>query len=135
QTQSRASDSVRDALDLYAARLEVAQAQKALGGSDLDDAVDAAGDANRIARRVGRLTRRIVATLVPAGRTARSTVGLARRGTQVVVATRRQSAIATGSLGAISGYQRAASRSNKVTNRALQRILVALRRTNEEFGP
>jgi hypothetical protein len=39
-------------------------------------------------------------------------------------------------LGAIAGYQRAASRNAAVTNRALRRILHALRKTNEEFeGP
>ena len=133
QTRSDAGDSLDGARALYAARLHVSEAQKELGNSDLSDAVRSARSANAVAIEVGEATSKIVALLEDTDDAAGDIARAARRGTQGAVFTRRQSEIVGDALGAIAGYQSAASTFSEETNRALQRILVALRKTNEEF--
>ena len=133
QTRSDANASLDGARRLHAARLQVAEAQKELGSSDLSDAVRSARSANAIAIEVGEATSKIVALLENTDDAAANIARAARRGTQGAVFTRRQSEIVGDALGAIAGYQSAASTFSKDTNRSLQRILVALRKTNEEF--
>ena len=133
QTRSDAKASLEGARQLYAARLQVAEAQKELGNSDLSDAVQSARSANAIAIEVGEATSKIVALLEDTDDAAANIAQAARRGTQGAVFTRRQSEIVGDALGAIAGYQNAASAFSKDTNRSLRRILVALRKTNEEF--
>ena len=133
QTRSDAGESLDGARALYAARLQVAEAQKELGSSDLSDAVRSARSANAVAIEVGEATSKIVALLEDTDDAAGDIARAARRGTQGAVFTRRQSEIVGDALGAIAGYQSAASTFSEKTNRALQRILVALRKTNEEF--
>jgi hypothetical protein len=133
QTRSDANTSLDGARRLYAARLQVSEAQKALGESDLSDAVRSARSANAVAVEVGEATSKIVALLENTDDAAADIARAARRGTQGAVFTRRQSEIVGDALGAIAGYQEAASTYAEDTNGALQRILAALRKTNEEF--
>ncbi|MGH2750911.1 MAG: hypothetical protein ACRDK3_08585 [Actinomycetota bacterium] len=135
-TERRARDSLTGALQLYDARLQVADAQRSLGEVDLEDAVDQAGEANAVARRVGKLTNRLAATLGPTEKSTRTVVALAARGTRSTIVTRRQTQIARKLLGAISSYQSSASSSAARTNHALRRILRSLRAINDDFpGP
>ena len=133
QTRSDAGDSLNGARELYAARRAVAKAQQALGEGDLSDAVESARSANEVALEVGVATSKIVDLLGTTDDAAAKIALSARRGTRGAVFTRRQSEIVGDALGAIAGYQGAASRFSKETNEALHRILVALRRTNEEL--
>ncbi|MDQ3986774.1 MAG: hypothetical protein M3280_09790 [Actinomycetota bacterium] len=130
-SKSQAGDSLAQAIRLHRARLDVARAQRELGGSDLSDAVDAGRKANAIALRVGRHTRRIADLLEPLGTSARRAVALGRRGIRSAITARRQTKIAAEVLAVIAGYQRSATEYAATTNSALRRILRALRETNE----
>jgi hypothetical protein len=132
QTRSQAGESLDGARALHAARLDVAEAQEALGEGDLSDAVASARSANEVALEVGKATSKIVDLLETTDDAAAEIARAARRGARGAVFTRRQSEIVGDALGAIAGYQSAASGSSEETNRALRRILIALRRTNEE---
>jgi len=131
--RSDANETLGGALRLHNAQLDVAEAERALGNSDLGEAVRAARSANRVALEVGRATSKIVTLLRDTDDAAGAIAASARRGTRGAVFTRRQTEIVGDALGAIAGYQRAASRFSSDTNRSLRRILAALRRTNEEF--
>lgn len=130
-----AQRSLENARRLHAARIDVARAQEELGGTDLSDANESAQRANRIALRVGHVTRRIVTQLTRVQETIGEINATARRGTRNTVFARRQTDVASDLLGAIGGYQEAAARLSRMTNRALERILAALRETNEQFPP
>ncbi|MGH2755512.1 MAG: hypothetical protein ACRDLB_13925 [Actinomycetota bacterium] len=131
--RSDSNETLEGARSLRRARLAVAEAERALGNSDLGEAVTAARSANRVALKVGDATSRIVRLLRETDKAAATIAASARRGTRGAVFTRRQTEIVGDALGAIAGYQRAASRFTGDTNRALRRILAALRKTNEEF--
>jgi hypothetical protein len=118
---------------LYRARVQVAEAQKALGNSDLSDAVASGEKANAIALRVGKNTRAIAKLLQPLGRSARRSVVFGRRGIRYATAARAQTVVAARMLGAISGYQRNAVRFATQTNVSLRKLLRELRKTNESF--
>ncbi|MDQ3956052.1 MAG: hypothetical protein M3285_10955 [Actinomycetota bacterium] len=133
QSRSQAAGSLEQALRLHRARVQVAEAQKALGSGDLSDAVVSGEKANEIALQVGKNTRAIAKLLRPLGGSARRSVVLGRRGTGYAAATRAQTAVAARMLGAISGYQRNAVRFASETNDALSKVLRELRRTNESF--
>jgi hypothetical protein len=135
QSKSQAHSSLQDATRLYQARLDVARAQKALGGSDIGDAVRSANDANETALRVGALTKRVIRLLQPLTNSTEEAVKQGRRGIRSSVVARRQTKVAAQILGAIAGYQKAAVDNSDLTNKALRRILVALRETNESFPP
>lgn len=130
-SKSQASDSLEQAIRLRRARIDVANAQRELGGSDLSDAAASGRKANAIALRVGRHTRRIANLLEPLGVSARRSVALGRRGIRSAITARRQTKIAAEVLAAIAGYQRSATEYATTTNSALRRILKALRETNK----
>ncbi len=127
------SGARRGAQRLHDSRVEVARAQERVGGSNLDEALASARAANSAAEKVGRITARVARLLQTTRVTAAAITAASRRGSRSVVFTRRQSEAAARSLFAISRYQTIASRSATVSNRALQRILRALRQTNENF--
>ena len=128
-----ASGARHSAKALYEARLQVAEAQEQVGGSDLEDAVQGAREANASALAVKTITARIAA-LLHATRDDAEVIGRSsQRGVSTVVATRQQTEAAARALAAISAYQRSATKSAITTNRALRRILHALRETNESF--
>jgi hypothetical protein len=133
QSRSQASDSLEQAFRLHRARVQVAEAQKALGSADLSDAVASGEKANAIALQVGKNTRSIAKLLRPLGNSARRSVLLGRRGIGYAAAARAQTAVAARMLGAISGYQRNALRFASQTNGSLKMLLRELRRTNESF--
>jgi hypothetical protein len=133
QSKSQAHSSLEDAIRLRQARLHVARAQRALGGSDIGDAVVAGRKANAIALRVGSLTERIVDLLRPLRGSTEEAVEQGRRGIRNAVVAREQTRVAAEILGAIAGYQRSAVADADLTNRALRRILAALRETNESI--
>ena len=132
-TFKNAADARSSAATLYEARLQVTKTQNQMGESNLEEAVKGAQTANATAVRVRGITERI-ARLLHATRLDAAAIGASsRRGAATVVATRRQTDTAARALAAISAYQRSASISTARTNRALIRILRALRETNEEF--
>jgi hypothetical protein len=135
RSKSQAHSSLEDAIRLYEARVDVAKAQRALGGSDIGDAVRSANDANETALRVGALTKRVVRLLQPLSDSTKEAVEQGRRGIRNSVIAKRQTKVAAEILGAISGYQETAVDNGDLTNRALRRILAALRETNESFPP
>jgi predicted ATPase len=133
QSKSQAHSSLEDAIRLREARLDVAKAQKALGGSNIQDAARSGQKANAVALRVGALTERIVTLLRPLSGSTKEAVDQGRRGIRNSVVARKQTETAAGILGAIAGYQSAAVDDAALTNRALRRILTALRETNESI--
>lgn len=128
-----ARESLRGALELHAARLNVAAAEKELGGGDIEGAIESARKANARAETVGTITEELVATLRPTSRTAAAITESSRRSAENVAFTRRQAAVANDLIGAVAGYQQAASKLAKDTNEALERILAALRETNRSI--
>lgn len=132
QSKGQAQDSLESALRLRQARIDVAEAQEALGGSDIDDAVASGEEANAVALRVGERTERIAALLEPMQDSAARSVSEGRRGIRGAVTARRQTEIAADVLAALAAYQRAAGENASITNKALRRILIALRETNED---
>lgn len=132
---AQASGTMLGQMRLLEARRDVAEAEAALGGADIEDALEGANQANEAARRVGRVTSRIVRLLQPASITADRIAASAEDGLRGARFAGRQSEIAARLLDAISDYQSAAATASETTNRALRRILAALRRTNENFPP
>ena len=130
QVRSESRSALLAQVTLYSARLHVETAQAALGDTDIKDALIGARKANQAAARVALVTRRIVRLLRPMTRTADVIAVSARSGLRGARFARRQTEVAAQLLGAISGYQSAAGRYAQSTNRALERILEALRRTN-----
>lgn len=128
-----ASDARDSAATLYQTRLEVARAQDRIAGSDLQSAVAGAREANATAVEVKRVTEKIARLLHSTRNQAKAIGAASRRGAGSVTATRRQAVAAAGHLAAISAYQRSASRSAVISNRALARILRALREMNRSF--
>jgi hypothetical protein len=133
RSKSQAHSSLEDAIRLREARLDVARAERALGGSDIGDAVRSGRKANAVALRVGTLTDRIVDLLAPLSDSTKEAVEQGRRGIRNSVVARRQTEVAAEILGAIAGYQHAAVTDADETNAALRRILSALRETNESI--
>ena len=133
QSKSQAQESLRDAIRLHEARLDVARAERALGGSDIGDAVESGQRANAIAVRVGVLTDRVIDVLTPLSGSTKEAVAQGRRSIKNSVIARRQTRVAAEILGAIAGYQRTAIVDADLTNEALRRILKALRETNESI--
>jgi predicted ATPase len=133
RSKAQAHSSLEQALDLREARLQVARAQRALGSSDIEDAARSGARANEVALRVGEQTDRIAALLRPLRAAAVRTTSAGRRGIRGTVATRRQTEVAADVLEALAAYQHEASANATATNRALKRILAALRKTNREF--
>lgn len=133
QVRSQARTTLEGQVRLYSARQHVARAQEALGDADIKDALIGATGANEAAERVSLVTRRIVKLLRPTTRTADVIAASARTGLRGARFARRQTEVAAQVLGAISGYQSAARDYSNSTNRALRRILAALRETNATF--
>lgn len=131
--KQQASEARERAESLRQARVEVALAERRLGGSDIGDALASARAANATAVRVGVVVERIAASLGPTAQTSVDALRAARLGIRNAAVARRQTDVASGILGAIAGYQSSASRYSVITNRALVKILRALRKTNEEF--
>lgn len=125
-----------DALALQRARAEVARAEEALGGTDLDDAIARAHKANAVAARVEMITADIVALLEPARADAGALIAAAQQSLSALSATHADARAVAKLLAALAGYQRAANSSAAATNRSLQRILSALRQLNQTLpGP
>lgn len=118
---------------LHQAQLDVAEAEAALGNSDLSDAVESARRANATAVEVGRVTQQMADQLVKTRSTVEAMLAASERGAGSAVFARRQTEVASDILATIAGYQGAAERYSGITNRALERVLRALRKTNESF--
>jgi hypothetical protein len=133
RTLGNARGARANAAALLEARRDLAEAQGGVGESHIEEAVTTAGRANAAARRVARLIERTIAALEPAVPLARTLTGYSTAASGDVTFARRQTLIAARLLGAIAGYQKDAGRYALVTNRALERILEALRKTNDDF--
>jgi hypothetical protein len=127
----------RDALEgagrLLAARRDVADAERLLGDSNLDDALISARSANATAVRVGRITDRIARLLESTDAAASGVARSSRQGVSSTTSARRQTETAERVLAAISAYQGNATTLASTNLRALRRVLRALRRTNQSF--
>lgn len=133
QVRTQARTALEGQVRLFSAREHVALAQEALGDADIEDALIGATQANEAAERVSLVTRRIVKLLRPTTRTAGVIAASARTALRGARFARRQTEVAAQVLGAISGYQSAARDYSSSTNRALRRIIAALRETNATF--
>ncbi|HYN36383.1 MAG TPA: hypothetical protein VEV82_05355, partial [Actinomycetota bacterium] len=89
--------------------------------------------ANAVALKVGQQIDRIAKLLGPLQASATRSTAQGRKGIRGAVAARRQTRVAADVLEALAGYQRKASENAVKTNRALRRILVALKKTNRNF--
>ena len=132
-SERQAARSADDALALRAAQVEVARTQRSVGGSDIEGAIASIRRANAIAVGIDRLTSHILGLLDPTARSVAGTISLARRGARNAAQSRRLTQTVSGALAAIAAYQQSGSSYGRVTNRALRRILRALRRTNRSF--
>jgi conjugal transfer/entry exclusion protein len=132
-TEHDAGKALEGSTKLYRARLDVARAEEELGTSDFAKAIATANEANASAVKVGAVTKRIVQLLDGTRSAADDITAATERGANTVEFTRRQTALAAGILEAISGYQSSATRYASVSNKALERILRALRATNRSF--
>ena len=133
---TKARGALLDALRLQRAQLEVARAQEALGGTDLDDAIARAERANHAARRIEAVTARIVSLLEAARADADIVIAAARRSLRSLKTTRADAGTAAELLAALAAHQRDSAGSAAVTNHALARILAALERLNRSLpGP
>lgn len=132
-SKSQAQTSLEQARRLRDARLDVARAQRALGSSDINDAARSGDRANAVALKVGQQIDRIAKLLGPLQASATRSTAQGRKGIRGAVAARRQTRVAADVLEALAGYQRKASENAVKTNRALRRILVALKKTNRNF--
>jgi hypothetical protein len=118
---------------LYQARLDVAEAQKKLGGNSIGDALISARKANATAETVGVITTRIARLLGSTEAVADAISTASRRGISSTSFVRRQSGVARDILATIAAYQARATGYAAINNRALQKILKALRATNDDF--
>jgi hypothetical protein len=118
---------------LYQARLAVADSQKQLGESSIDDAIASAEKANATAERVGAVTEKIAALLADTDDIADAITAASDKGLASTSFVRRQSGIARDILATIAAYQQRATRYASINNKALARILKALRATNDDF--
>ena len=133
RSEQTAQQALEGAIELRRARLDLATSQRKLGRSDLTDAIAGAEKANASAVRVAALTRHI-ATMVDEAQSLVGDINVSSEGSaRLLKLTGAQTDVVADILGAISGYQGAASRSARVTNSALEEILRALRATNENF--
>lgn len=128
-----ARDSVEGAQALFDAQVRVADAQDKLEGTDLQEAITSAREANAVAFRVGKVTARIVSFVESAQEAVDALISTSQRGAQSAVFASRQLDAAAGILSEIGGYQRQAKASAGKTNRALRKVLEALRKTNRSF--
>ena len=131
RSKTQAHSSLQSAISLREARRDVAEAQSALDSSDIDDAIRSARKANSIAVRVGVQADKIARLLEPLRATVAESTAEGRRGIAQAASARRRTEVAAEVLEALAGYQRSATENATVTNRALVRILAALRETNE----
>ena len=134
-SERQAARSADDALRLRAAQVEVARAQRTVGSGDIEGAIGSIRRANTIAVRIDRLTSQILGLLSPTARSVAGTISLARRAARNAAQSRRLTQAVSGALAAIAAYQQSASSYGRITNRALRKILLALRRTNRSFPP
>ncbi|MEA2432622.1 MAG: hypothetical protein QOG54_79 [Actinomycetota bacterium] len=118
---------------LYQARLDVAEAQKKLGDSSIEDAIISARKANATAESVGVVTKRIARLLAATEGIADAITDASRRGLASTSFVRKQSGVARDILATIAAYQARATRYASINNKALGRILKALRETNDQF--
>lgn len=131
-----AGTALRGSIRSREAERSVVRAQGRLTGADVGEALDSIRRANEAADRVAGLTRRLVGLLEATLAETTGAVEASREGASRTVTARRETDLAAQLLAAIAGYQASASDSAAATNRALRRILEALRATNREFpGP
>ena len=134
-TLSQASDALSGARRLYAARVDVADAQRGLGRSELKKALKGAVDANAAADGVRRSTERILPLLAIAEDRTTRTAAASFRTTAVLGSLSGDARRASSLLRLIAAEEKGSSRAASLTNSFLRRILVALRKTNRSFPP
>jgi hypothetical protein len=130
---ARAETALEGGERLLVARRDVADAERLLGDSNLDDALRSARSANATAVRVGRITDRIARLLESTDAAASGVARSSRRGVSSTASARRQTETAERVLSAIAAYQGNATTFASTNLSALRRVLRALRRTNESF--
>jgi N-acetylglucosamine kinase-like BadF-type ATPase len=130
---ARAETALEGAERLLEGRRDVAEAERLLGESNLDDALRSARSANATAVQVGRITSRIASLLESTDDVASRVARSSKRGVSSTIYARRQTETAARVLSVISAYQDSAAAYSSTNLAALRRILHALRRTNASF--
>lgn len=129
-----AEGALHDSLRARAAEVSVVKAQGRLTGTDVGEALTAIRQANQAAGRVATLTRSLAASLEATVGETTGAVEASREGAGRTTAALRETEAVAELLAAIAGYQASASSSADETNKALRRILRALRETNRELS-
>ncbi|MEA2460237.1 MAG: hypothetical protein QOH90_414 [Actinomycetota bacterium] len=132
-TLHQASDALAGAHRLYSARVDVANAQKGLGRSQLKKALKGAIEANTAADGVRRSTARILPLLTMAEDRTTRTATASTRTTRVLGTLAGDARRASSLLRLIAAEEKGSSHAASLTNTFLRRILVALRKTNRSF--
>ena len=132
-TFRQADRALTSAQRLRETRLDLANAQKALGDTDLGQAVEGAEAANEIAERLQRSTARMLPLLASAEREGRAVSATTERTARQLKSIVGRTALASRILRVLAREQTGSSRSAAHTNDFLRRILAALRETNRSF--
>ena len=132
-TFRQADRALTSAQRLRETRLDLADAQKALGNSDLGQAVEGAEAANEIAKRLQRSTARMLPLLASAEREGRTVSATTERTAGRLESIVGRTTIASEILRVLARQQSGSARSAEMTNDFLRRILAALKRTNRSF--
>jgi hypothetical protein len=134
-TLGQASDAVAGARSLYGARTDVADAQQAIGRSNLKQALKGAIAANAAAERVRRTTEGILPLLAKAEAGSARTGAAASDTGRILRNLGEDAEQAARLLRSIAAEQRGSTTAAELTNSFLKRVLAALRKTNRSFPP
>ena len=133
QTFAQAETTRDGASRLREARLDLVEAQNALGRSDLEAAVEGAEKANATALRVRSRTSRLLQHLRGLASDVDDITATSASSAERLEVTRSRMRTAASLLRAVRHEQQAASDATTHTTRFLRRILAALRETNRSL--
>jgi hypothetical protein len=134
-TLLQANDALEGAENIRASQLRLVEAQKALGGSNLEEALTGAEAANAAAEDVRTTTEKIIPLLRAAERGSGSVTSVSRETGRRVASLEIRAALATKLLRALAGEQDSSAEAGVITNGFLRRVLRALKETNQSFPP
>ena len=133
QTLAQAETTRDGAMRLREARLDLVEAQNALGRSDLESAVQGAEKTNETALRVQANTSRLLEQLRGLAADVDDVTATSASSAKTLDVTRGRMSTAASLLRAVRREQQAASDATTYTTRFLRRILAALRETNRSL--
>lgn len=133
QTFAQAETTRDGAIRLREARLDLIEAQNALGRSDLESAVQGAEKTNETALRVQANTSRLLEQLRGLAADVDDVTATSASSAETLDVTRGRMRTAASLLRAVRREQQTASDATTYTTRFLRRILAALRETNRSL--